>query len=170
MLTKALRLDALVNNAAVAFGDGDGPLAQRMAATYKTNTIGPQLTVEAFTPLLERSKQTPRIVNVSTGVSSMALHQDPTFPYNNVDNIAYRASKSALNMTTVHQAMRLGEKGFKIFAYCPGFIVSNLSEFNNLESGAAETSTGAIPMLKILNGERDAEHSYFLQANGQYPW
>lgn len=62
------------------------------------------------------------------------------------------------------------EDGFKIFTYCPGFTVSNLGPYNNAESGAKPTSEAAAPIVKILLGERDAEHACFLHANGQYPW
>jgi hypothetical protein len=42
---------------------------------------------------------------------------------------------------------------------CSGFTVSNLTELiNNPENGAKPTSEGATPIVKILNGERHAEH------------
>ena len=84
--------------------------------------------------------------------------------------IQYRTSKAALNMITACQAVHYGELGFKVFAFCPGFTVSNLGPMNNAENGAKPTSEGAAPIVKLLNGERDAEHGGFLHATGQYPW
>ena len=48
--------------------------------------------------------------------------------------------------------------------------MSNLGPHNNAKSGAQQTSEGAAPIVKILNGERDEEHAHFLTATGQYPW
>ena len=84
--------------------------------------------------------------------------------------IAYCASKAALNLLTAAQSVVYGEQGFKVFAFSPGFVVSNLGPHNKAENGAKQTSEGAAPMVEILNGERDEEHAKFLTATGQYPW
>lgn len=84
--------------------------------------------------------------------------------------VAYGASKAAMNLITAKQAMVYGEEGFKVFAYSPGFVVSNLGPWNNEEQGAQPTSQAVAPIVKILNGERDDEHACFLSADGQYEW
>lgn len=168
LLTNLTRLDALVNNAAV--GTPPGSLAQSMAQTFQTNATGPLLMVESFAPLLKKSNRTPRVVNVSSGGGSITMRLDPTSIGYDLKAVQYRASKSALNMVTACQVFEYGGLGFKVFAYCPGFTVSNLGPHNNAESGAKPTSEGAAPIVKILNGERDAEHGGFLHAAGQYPW
>ena len=162
------RLDALVNNAAVAIPPGT--LAEQMSLCFATNATGPHLMGLAFAPLLKKSITTPRIVNVSSGAGSMSRKLDPTSPMYRESHIQYRASKSALSMVTACQAVEYGDQGFKVFAYCPGFTVSNLSERNTLEAGAKPTSEGTTPMVKILEGERDAEHAGFLTVDGQYGW
>lgn len=82
-------------------------------------------------------------------------------------------------MISAHQSVQYGgkgngvstvEPGFKVFAFCPGFTVSNLSEMNTTDKGAKPTSEGAAPMVNILNGERDSEHGGFLHDKGQYNW
>lgn len=168
LLTNLTRLDALVNNAAVA--SPPGPLAQQMSQCFQTNATGPLLMLEAFAPLLKNSNGTPRVVNVSSGVGSITKRLDPTSMSYNITEVQYRSSKSALNMVTACQVVEYGKLGFKVFAYCPGFTVSNLSPHNNTENGAKPTSEGAAPIVKILNGERDAEHGGFLHGAGQYPW
>lgn len=60
--------------------------------------------------------------------------------------------------------------GFKIFAYTPGFTVSNLGPMNNVENCAQPTSEGAWPIAPLLNGDRDAEHGKLLHKGGQYLW
>lgn len=167
ILTNNIRLDALVNNAAVAWASGS--LAQQMTECFLTNATGPQIMVESFAALLKKSIGTPRIINVSSGVGSIERRLDPKSSSYNIKGVQYRASKSALNMATACQAVEFGDQ-MKVFAYCPGYTISNLSPHNNAENGAKPTSEGAAPMVNILNGERDAEHGGFLHEDGQYPW
>jgi NAD(P)-dependent dehydrogenase (short-subunit alcohol dehydrogenase family) len=168
LLTNLTRLDALVNNAAVA--SPPGPLAQQMLQCFQTNATGPLLMLESFAPLLKKSNGTPRVVNVGSGGGSITKRLDPTSMGYNIKGVPYRASKSALNMVTACQVVEYGGLGFKVFVYCPGFTVSNLGPHNNAENGAKPTSEGAAPIVKILNGERDTEHGRFLHGTGQYPW
>jgi NAD(P)-dependent dehydrogenase (short-subunit alcohol dehydrogenase family) len=168
MLTNITRLDALVNNAAI--GTPSGALAQQMSQIFQTNATGPLLMVESFAPLLKKSTRTPRIVNVSSGGGSITTRLDPTSAGYKMKSVPYRASKAALNMITACQAVEYDDLGFKVFVYCPGFTVSNLGPYNKAENGAKPTSEGAAPIVKILNGERDAEHGKFLHATGQYSW
>jgi NAD(P)-dependent dehydrogenase (short-subunit alcohol dehydrogenase family) len=141
-----------------------------MSQCFQTNATGPLLMLESFAPLLEKSNSTPRVVNVSSGGGSITKRLDPTGIWYNMKAEPYRSSKSALNMVTACQAVEYGALGFKVFAYCPGFTVSNLGPRNKTEMGAKPTSEGAAPIVKILNGERDAEHGRFLHGTGQYPW
>ncbi|KAB8336864.1 hypothetical protein FH972_021172 [Carpinus fangiana] len=165
------RLDALVNNAGTAgIGGPKEKLAQQMMETFKVNTVGPELMVEAFAPLMKKSGVTPRIINISSGMGSIARSLDPSNPSAKLKAIDYRASKAALNMVTTYQALEYGPQGFKVFSYCPGFTVSSLGPYNTLENGAQPTSDAVVPLVKVINGERDAEHAAFLKANGQYPW
>jgi NAD(P)-dependent dehydrogenase (short-subunit alcohol dehydrogenase family) len=168
MLTNITRLDVLVNNAGI--GTPPGSLAQQMSECFRTNATGPLLMLESFAPLLKKSNGIPRVVNVSSGGASITMRLDPTSSAYNLKAVPYRASKSALNMITACQVAEYGELGFKVFVYCPGFTVSNLGPHNKAELGAKPTSEGAAPIVKILNGERDAEHGKFLHGAGQYPW
>lgn len=76
MLTQP-SIDALVNNAAIT-GEYDDTLTNRLTTTFKTNAIGPAITVEAFAPLLEKSSRTPRIINVSSRAGSIGRRLDYT--------------------------------------------------------------------------------------------
>ncbi|KAI5212880.1 hypothetical protein E4T38_00024 [Aureobasidium subglaciale] len=117
--------------------------------------------VEAFTPMLLKSDQTPRIINVSTGQGSITKRLDPTAPGYKIKGIQYRATS---------QVAELGEQGVKVFAYDPGFTQSSLGPHNKAEFGAKPASEAAAPIIKVLNGERDSEHACFLHATGQFPW
>lgn len=90
------RIDALVNNAAVAMPPGS--MAEQMATCFRTNATGPLLMGDAFAPLLKKTQGTPRIVNVSSGQGSITRRlESASFGYK-IKGVQYRASKAALNM------------------------------------------------------------------------
>lgn len=70
------------------------------------------VTINAFLPLLRQSPS-PRIVNVSSGIGSLTLLSDPTFPFAALNNAAYQSSKTALNALTVLYAKDLGKDGLR---------------------------------------------------------
>jgi NAD(P)-dependent dehydrogenase (short-subunit alcohol dehydrogenase family) len=73
------RLDVLVNNAGISpdysvpLVDADAELFRR---TYETNVFGVVVVTNAFLPALRRSTH-PRIVNVSSGTSSLTWSSGP---------------------------------------------------------------------------------------------
>ncbi|KAK5163209.1 uncharacterized protein LTR77_010795 [Saxophila tyrrhenica] len=169
--TRYGRLDALVNNAAIADFPPNTPLPERMETSFKANVTGPLLMLEAFWPLLMKSTTTPRIINHSSGAGSMQIVKNmPDWAFGEVP-IPYFSSKAALNMVSC--SWMLGHRGedYKMFTYCPGFTESNLGPHNKLANGAKPVVEGARPMVAILDGEKDAEHGGFLNhEGGQHPW
>ncbi|HME68925.1 MAG TPA: SDR family NAD(P)-dependent oxidoreductase, partial [Myxococcota bacterium] len=102
------RLDILVNNAGIAIDDGppsriSGDVLRR---TYDTNVFGLVRVTQAFLPLLRRS-DAGRIVNLSSGLGSLTLNSDPTWPFASVKYLAYNSSKTAVNAITVQFAYEL---------------------------------------------------------------
>lgn len=167
------RIDVLVNNAAISstVDKGPGSLFEQLDQCFRTNAVGPAAMVEAFAPLLKNStSSTPRIINITSGAGSISVRLDSTSPYYRQKVIPYRASKAALNMVTACQSVEYGDLGWKVFAFCPGFTASNLSEMNKEELGAKPTSEGARPIVDIINGKRDSEHGGYLNIGGQYSW
>ena len=154
------KLDILVNNAAIV--PSDPPLRKQMQDSFNTNVTGPTVLTAAFAHLLQRSTtESPRIINVSSGAGSIARVQDPSSPMYKFKAEQYRASKAALNMVTAVQSVEFGP-GIKVFAYCPGFTVSNLSGMNTAENGARETRESVLPLMDVLEGKRDDEAGGFL--------
>ncbi|KAI9655881.1 MAG: hypothetical protein M1831_004726 [Alyxoria varia] len=162
------RLDALINNAAVAMPPGS--ISQQISQCFRTNAIGPYLTLEHFAPLLKKSNGVPRVVNVSSGAGSITMRLNPSSTGSNLKAPQYRISKAAMNMASACQVVEYGEQGFKVFTYCPGFTASNLSHMNTVDQGAKPTSEGTAPIVSLLSGERDADHGKFVHASGEYPW
>ena len=98
-------LDVLVNNAGISGGrivPGEATVDD-MRNVYETNVFGPVRVLHAFIPLLERSPA-PVIVNVSSGVGSLALASDPASPLSEANYPVYASSKAALNMLTIRYA------------------------------------------------------------------
>ena len=161
------KLDILVNNAGIAAFTP--PLRQQMRDAFDTNATGPAIVTNAFAPLLQKSTATARIINVSSGAGSIGRRLDPTSQLYNRHVVQYRASKAALSMVTACDWVEYGP-AIKVFAYCPGYTVSNLSEQNKAEHGAKPTAEAVMPLIDVLEGKRDEEAGLFLHNTGIYPW
>ena len=98
-----------MNNAGVNLRRDGLPGAADLGVVQKvfdTNFFGAIRVVQAMLPLLHKSAA-GRIVNVSSGLGSLALNSDPSWSSYNTKLIGYNASKAALNMLTVRLAYEL---------------------------------------------------------------
>lgn len=144
-------LDVLINNAGVG-----GSMPQTSLETdsnlfkqvFETNFFGVIEVTQAFIDLLKASVQ-PRIVNVTSGLGSLTLHNDPSWKYYVVKPAAYVASKAALNAYTITLAYELRDTSFKVNAVDPGYTAT---DFNN-HSGPGTVPDAAARVVKaaILN-------------------
>src|ERR1700748_293574 len=66
---------------------------------WETNVFGVLAVYQAMLPIL-RNTPGARIVNVSSGVGSLATNLDPAYPYRGIFGPVYPASKTALNALT----------------------------------------------------------------------
>ena len=162
------RIDILVNNAGIAIqGDGlpgttDLDVVRR---TFETNFFGTVAVTQALLPLVKKSRA-GRIVNVSSGLGSIALNADPNWDYAAVKLIGYNGSKAALNMFTVLLAAELKDTGIKVNAVNPGYTATDLngnSGHQSIEEGAAET----VRMAQIPD---DGPTGRFTSTEGVEPW
>ncbi|ADY51164.1 short-chain dehydrogenase/reductase SDR [Pseudopedobacter saltans DSM 12145] len=133
---KRASLDVLINNAGINGGSPYTALeanSEQFLATFATNVFGVARVTQAFIDLLKNSTE-PRIVNVSTSVSSLTLQSDPNwFAYNFAKYAVYGSSKAALNMFTVHLAYELRDTAFKVNAVCPGYTKTDFTGYNGGE-------------------------------------
>jgi NAD(P)-dependent dehydrogenase (short-subunit alcohol dehydrogenase family) len=143
------RLDLLVNNAAISnTRKGDLSLAEyakisrpsnvsldEMRAVWETNVFGALAVCQAMLPLLRKSSDA-RIVNVSSGVGSLATNADRAFSYRAFYGPVYSASKAALNAVTLAMMIELEETGIKVNLVSPAFTSTNLNGFEGTESVA----------------------------------
>jgi NAD(P)-dependent dehydrogenase (short-subunit alcohol dehydrogenase family) len=175
------RLDVLVNNAGICPENGtqDWTTRDTLRATFETNVFGPMILTEAFIPLLKASKNA-MIINVTSGLGSitgMDPDMDASNPlksYQSAKVPGYRMSKAALNMLTAYQNLHLREYGIKTWAYCPGFVQTDLQNDREQREALAwceSSETSAQGILDIVRGERDGEVGKFVtKRGGAYPW
>ena len=111
-------LDVLVNNAGVLLDSGTATLHADLDVVRRTlevNTLGALRVAMAFAPLLRRSEH-PRVVNVSSGMGSLA-EMGPGAP-------GYRLSKAGLNAVTRMLAAELPEA--KVNSASPGVVRADM--------------------------------------------
>ena len=165
--TRFGRLDVLVNNAGIALDRQTGtlPLSQIMRDTFAVNVIGVACMIEAFAPLLTRSKA-GRIVNLSSGLGSLALNSDPAGEYAAFKFPAYNSSKAAVNMLTVVYAARLADKGIKVNAVDPGYTATDL----NAHRGTRTPAQGAAIAVRLASLDDAGPTGGFFDEAGVVSW
>ena len=165
------RLDILVNNAAITSGADPASevTVDDLRRTYETNVFGVVTVTNTFLPLLRRSGS-PRIVNVSSGMGSIALIADPTVEITKLNQAAYQSSKSALNALTVLYANELRGAGIKVNAVCPGYRATELN--GGLPTpGAGDPADGATVAVTMALIDDDGPTAEFRGDTGDlYPW
>jgi NAD(P)-dependent dehydrogenase (short-subunit alcohol dehydrogenase family) len=161
------RLDVLVNNAGVALDRQIGVSSLRavMRDTFEVNVFGLACLTEAMAPLLGRSPR-PRIINMASGLGSLALNSDPNHEFARVKLSAYNTSKAGVTMLTVIYAARLRDRGIKVNAADPGFCATDL----NGHSGYRSAEQGAAIAIKLATLDDDGPSGGFFDETGPVPW
>ena len=166
-------LDVLINNAGISGGMAQ-PATSTPLSTIKevfdTNVFGVIEVTQAFIDLLQQSPA-PRIVNVTSGLGSLTLHNDPSWKYYQVKGAAYQPSKAALNAYTIMLAYELRDTPFKVNAVDPGYTAT---DFNH-HSGPGTVQDAAARVVKAaLLGPDGPTSQFFSDDNapetGISPW
>jgi len=122
------------------------------------------------------STSSRRLIYISSDLGSITLRSDPSYIYYHVPSVAYRISKAALDMLVACQHVELKDKGFKVFAFNPGFVVTDLTGAGEEQKeamrsgGAGDPQVSASGLLKVVEGERDADVGKLLSVDGVHPW
>lgn len=174
------RLDLLVNNAAISRGERNDVPLEDYAASYsasnvsleevrkiwETNVFGPLAVYQAMLPLLRFSSDA-RIVNVSSGVGSLTLNADPSFPYRKMFSPAYAGSKSALNIMALSMMIEHENDGIKVNLVSPEFTNTAL----NNHQGTSTVEDGSREVVRIALLGPDGPSSTFTRwENSNIPW
>ena len=158
-------LDVLINNAGIAGnrrppGDVDG---EDMQLVFETNVFGIVRMIHAFLPLLERSAN-PVVVNVSSGMGSLALTTDTSRLESTILGIAYPASKTAVNMLTSQYAKAFPH--MRINAVDPGYTATDLNGHNGTQS----VEEGAEIIVAMAKLGRTGPTGTLAGHDGVIPW
>lgn len=172
-------LDILMNNAGISHAPHAGGSMEQVVprsklsvvpmedlrAIYDVNVFGVIAVTQAMIPLLRKSKS-PRIVNVSSGVGSLARTLSPEGEHLRQIFGAYSVSKAALNAITIGFALELAKDGIKVNGACPGYTKTALNNFQGtktVEEGARE------PVRLALIGDGGPTGTYSSD-EGPIPW
>lgn len=163
-------LDILVNNAGVLSLSPDGTVSSQPIAEWRrvfdTNLFGLVETTQAFLPLLRKSAA-GRIVNVSSILGSLALHEQPGSPIYDFKSVpAYNVSKSAVNAWTVQLAYELRDTPIKVNAIHPGYVKTDM----NGGEGELEIADGAKTSVQLALIGADGPNGKFFHDGAQLPW
>jgi NAD(P)-dependent dehydrogenase (short-subunit alcohol dehydrogenase family) len=161
------KLDILVNNAGIAIDDAP-PSELNMDAlhrTYETNVFGPVAVTRAMLPLLRKSSA-GCIVNMSSGLGSLTLSNDPAWRFAHVNLLAYNSSKTALNAVTVQFAKELHDTPIKVNAADPGYTATDL----NNHAGTRSVEQGARAAVRLATLPADGPTGGFFDDEGPLPW
>lgn len=160
-------LDGLINNAGIItdYGSASSVHLDDLRQTFETNYFGTIMVTQHMLPLL-RAGTSKVIVNVSTGLGSITMHGDPSWPFHSTTPLAYNSSKAALNMFTVLLAKELRDEGFRVNAVSPGWIATDLGG----TSAPGTPEEGARIAVECALMGHDGPTGLFLTTGGVIPW
>ncbi|MFI5959109.1 SDR family oxidoreductase [Cryptosporangium sp. NPDC051539] len=157
-------LDVLVNNAGIG-GRTDGGAQDPttldldvVRTVLDTNVFGVVRVTNAMLPLL-RQAESPRIVNVSSNMGSLALRTGPVMA-------AYAPSKSMLNSVTVQYARRFAETNVIVNACCPGYVATDFTGF----ASSRTADQGAAIAIRLATLPDDGPRGGFFDDEGVVAW
>ncbi|HEX7303107.1 SDR family oxidoreductase [Lentzea sp.] len=158
------RLDVLVNNAGISGRtDGGAQIPSTvdldvLRTVLDTNVFGVIRVTNAVLPLLRRA-ESPRIVNISSNMGSLALQTGPQLA-------AYAPSKSLLNSITAQYARELAGTDIIVNAACPGYVATDFTGF----ASPRTPDEGAAIALKLATLPDDGPRGGFFDDGGVVPW
>lgn len=162
-------LDALVNNAGISGGMPQDPTTvdlDRVRAVVETNVIGVIRVTNAMLPML-RGSSAPRIVNVSSGVGSLARQTSTDDPLAvGPIAVAYAPSKTFLNAVTIQYAKELRATDILVNLACPGFVDTDFNDHRGLRT----PEEGARTSIRLATLPDDGPTGGYFEDAGPIPW
>ncbi|EME55002.1 SDR family NAD(P)-dependent oxidoreductase [Amycolatopsis decaplanina] len=158
-------IDVLINNAGIHGPSGDPSTLTGIESlrVFDVNVAGVVRTTTAFLPLLRRSTD-PVIINVSSGMGSLAHTHDPARPESKVIAPLYTASKAALTMLTTQYAKAL--PSMRVNAADPGYTATDL----NGHSGPQTVTEGTDAIVRLATEKPGARSGRFVDRTGEISW
>lgn len=166
------KLDILVNNAGVNIEVAKGLFIPSevsidlLKEIFDINFFGVVAVTQVMLPLIRKSNA-GRIVNVSSNLGSLTLHQEPSFQFYNVKLLGYDSSKTAVNAFTVHLAHELKNTNIKVNSAHPGWVKTDLGT----DAADLTVEEGAATSVWLATLPEDGKTGAFFDQNQQpMPW
>ncbi|KAG8192027.1 hypothetical protein JTE90_001752 [Oedothorax gibbosus] len=165
-------LTLLINNAGAAHRT---PFPEATDETFlfnfTINTLGPIKVLKAMLPLLQRSADFHRnldvgvsraaVLNVSSAGGSIATTEYPNPGFN--AHIGYRTSKAALNMAMRIIAFQYKDQGILVVQMCPGWVKTDLGT----DRGLLEVEDSVASILNTLPTLDESHNGAFINNKGE---
>ena len=168
---KYKKLDILINNAGVLltgnlFVTNSSTISDKdLKDTFQTNFFSVISLTQKLLPLVKKSNA-GRIVNVSTILSSLTLHSAKDSPITPAKEIAYNASKTALNAFTIHLAIELKDTNIKVNSGHPGWVKTELGGPN----APMEVEESYKTSLRLATLDDEGPSGGLFHENDIIPW
>ena len=165
------KLDILINNAGVLltgnlFVTNSSSISDKdLKDTFQTNFFAVVTLTQKLLPLIKKS-DAGRIVNVSTILSSLTLHSTKDSPISPAKELAYNASKTALNAFTIHLAIELKDTKIKVNSGHPGWVKTELGGPN----APIEVKDSYKTSLKLAILDNDGPTGGLFNEEDSIPW
>lgn len=164
------KLDILVNNAGVALGPLFGSNASTasqdlLKRTFDVNFFAVIELTQVLLPLIRKSPA-GRIVNLSSILGSLGVHRMPDSPIASAKELAYNASKTALNAFTVHLAEELKDTNIKVNSAHPGWVKTDMGG----AEAPLEVSEGGKTSVQLATLPADGPSGGFFHLGEALPW
>lgn len=166
------KLDILVNNAGVNIEVAKGLFIPSevsidlLKEIFDINFFGVVAVTQVMLPLIRKSNA-GRIVNVSSNLGSLTLHQEPSFQFYDVKLLGYDSSKTAVNAFTVHLAHELKNTNIKVNSAHPGWVKTGLGT----DAADLTVEEGAATSVWLATLPEDGKTGAFFDQNQQpMPW
>jgi NAD(P)-dependent dehydrogenase (short-subunit alcohol dehydrogenase family) len=159
------RIDTLINNAGIT---GRNAPAEELTGddaslVFATNVAGIVRVINAFLPLLRKS-QAPAVINVSSGMGSLALTRDPQRVESRIIAPLYASSKAAVAMLTTQYAKAL--PGIRFNVADPGYTATDL----NGQRGTQTVTEGTDAIVTLATEAPAAGTGRLIDRFGPVTW
>lgn len=165
------KLDILVNNAGInqeqLMGSNNSSTvsAETIQQTFHSNLFAVIELTQKLLPLIKKS-EAGRIVNLSSILASLTLHSMPNSPIDPAKAFAYNASKTALNVYTVHLAHELRDTNIKVNSAHPGWVKTDLGG----ENAPMEVADSYKTSVQLATLDSKGANGGFFHDGESLPW
>ncbi|HWU84866.1 MAG TPA: SDR family oxidoreductase [Rhodocyclaceae bacterium] len=164
------KLDILVNNAGISltpfFTKNASSVDRKLLEdTFAVNFFAVIELTQVLLPLI-RKAPAGRIVNLSSILGSLGVHSLPDSPIAPAKELAYDASKTALNAFTVHLADELRDTPIKVNSAHPGWVKTDMGG----AEAPMELGEGGKTSVYLATLPADGPTGGFFHMEESMPW